>query len=159
MVEERLPDIDARAINTIPLGVDADGREIVVRVGRYGPYLSRGEATAPVPDDVAPDELTSTWPPSCWPRAPKRAGCSATDPETGLAVTVRDGRYGPYVQLGEPEEGSKKKPKRASLFKTMTPDSVTLGRGPPACSASPGWWAWTRTAPRSSPARAASGPT
>jgi len=39
---------------------------------------------------------------------------------------VRDGRYGPYVQLGEQEEGSKKKPKRASLFKTMTPDSLTL---------------------------------
>ena len=39
---------------------------------------------------------------------------------------MRDGRYGPYVQLGEQEEGSKKKPKRASLFKTMTPDTVTL---------------------------------
>ena len=48
------------------------------------------------------------------------------DPDTGFEVTVRDGRYGPYVQLGEQEEGSKKKPKRASLFKTMTPDTVTL---------------------------------
>ncbi len=57
MVEERLPNIDARSINTIPIGVDADGAEIVVRVGRYGPYLSRGEATAAVPDGVAPDEL------------------------------------------------------------------------------------------------------
>ena len=49
-----------------------------------------------------------------------------TDPVTGLEISVRDGRYGPYVQLGEQEEGSKKKPKRASLFKTMTPDTVTL---------------------------------
>ena len=42
LVEKRVPEIDAREINTIPIGADAEGREIVVRVGRYGPYLSRG---------------------------------------------------------------------------------------------------------------------
>src|SRR5205085_1613773 len=50
LIEERVPEIDAREINTIPLGTDAEGRDIVVRVGRYGPYLSRGEQTSPVPD-------------------------------------------------------------------------------------------------------------
>ena len=53
-----LGEIDAREVNSIPLGTDADGREIVVRVGRYGPYLQRGEDRAAVPDDLAPDELT-----------------------------------------------------------------------------------------------------
>ncbi len=48
-----------------------------------------------------------------------------TDPETGLPVFVLDGRYGPYVQLGEKNEKNKK-PKRASIPKDVAPDSVTL---------------------------------
>jgi DNA topoisomerase-1 len=126
MVEERLPAIDARSINTIPLGVDADGQEIVIRVGRYGPYLSRGEATAPAPEGVAPDELTMEMAAELLERGPEEGRVLGQDPETDLPVTVRDGRYGPYVQRGEVEAGSKKKPKRASLFKTMRADTVTL---------------------------------
>jgi DNA topoisomerase-1 len=126
LVEEKVPEIDARDINTIPIGVDGDGAEIVVRVGRYGPYLSRGDQTAPVPDDVAPDEMTTALALELLDRGPEEGRGLGNDPETGLEVTVRDGRYGPYVQLGEQEEGSKKKPKRASLFKTMTRDTVTL---------------------------------
>ncbi len=49
-----------------------------------------------------------------------------TDPETDLPVFVLTGRFGPYVQLGEQEDGSKKKPKRASLFASQTPETVTL---------------------------------
>jgi DNA topoisomerase I len=126
LVEQRVPEIDAREINTIPLGPDADGNDIVVRVGRYGPYLSRGEQTAPVPDGIAPDELTPEMASELLNRGPEEGRVLGTDPETGLEVSVRTGRFGPYVQLGEQEEGSKKKPKRASLFKTMTPDSLTL---------------------------------
>jgi DNA topoisomerase-1 len=126
LVEEKVPEIDAREINTIPLGVDGEGRDIVVRVGRYGPYLSRGDQTAPVPDDVAPDELTPAMAVELLDRGSEEGRSLGTDPATGLEVTVRDGRYGPYVQLGEQEEGSKKKPKRASLFKTMARDTVTL---------------------------------
>jgi len=126
LVEQRVPEIDAREINTIPIGADAEGREIVVRVGRFGPYLSRGEQTSPVPDGIAPDELTPALASELLERGPEESRVLGTDPATGLEVTVREGRYGPYVQLGEQEEGSKKKPKRASLFKTMTPDSVTL---------------------------------
>ncbi|WP_428660253.1 type I DNA topoisomerase [Reyranella sp.] len=47
-----------------------------------------------------------------------------TDPATGKVVTLRNGPYGLYVQLGEPE--GKEKPKRASLLKGMTPDELTL---------------------------------
>ncbi|HEV3365482.1 MAG TPA: type I DNA topoisomerase [Acidimicrobiia bacterium] len=126
LVDEKVPEIDAREINTIPIGADDDGAEIVVRVGRYGPYLSRGDQTAPVPDDVAPDELTPAMAVELLERGPEEGRVLGTDPDTGCEVSVRDGRYGPYVQLGEQEEGSKKKPKRASLFKTMTRDSVTL---------------------------------
>ena len=58
MVKDRLEAIDPRAINSIPLGVDEDGKDVVVRVGRYGPYLSREGQTAAVPEGIAPDELT-----------------------------------------------------------------------------------------------------
>jgi DNA topoisomerase-1 len=126
LVDERVPEIDAREINTIPIGPDAEGREIVVRVGRFGPYLSRGEQTSPVPDGIAPDELTPEMASELLERGPEEGRVLGVEPATGLEVTVRDGRYGHYVQLGEQEEGSKKKPKRASLFKTMTPDAVTL---------------------------------
>jgi DNA topoisomerase I len=48
------------------------------------------------------------------------------DPATGKIVTLRNGPYGLYVQLGEPE--GKEKPKRASLLKGMTPDEITLDK-------------------------------
>ena len=114
MVSERLDDIDPRDVNSIPIGTDDDGREIVVRVGRYGPYLSRDGETAPVPEGLAPDELTVE-------RAlellstPSGDRCSATDPATGLPVIARAGRFGPYVQLGDADSAGKKKPRTASL--------------------------------------------
>ncbi len=125
MVSSRLDDIDARAVNSIPLGVDDEGREIVVRSGRYGPYVQRGDDTASLPDGVAPDELTVEMAQELLdtPDADRVLG---DDPESGLPVIAKAGRYGPYVQLGETEKGSKEKPKTASLFKTMTLESVTL---------------------------------
>ncbi len=125
MVEERLGDIDARQVNSIPLGEDGDGRAIVVRSGRYGPYVQRGEDTASLPDSVAPDELTIEMAEELLD-APSGDRELGSDPETGKPVLARAGRYGPYVQLGEVESGSKEKPKTASLFKTMSLDAVTL---------------------------------
>ena len=58
LVEENLDEIDAAAINTFPIGLDADGQEVVVKPGKYGPYVKRGDDTASVPEDLTPDELT-----------------------------------------------------------------------------------------------------
>ncbi len=125
-VATRLGEIDPRLVNSIPIGEDADGVEVVARVGRYGPYVERGEERGSIPDGIAPDELTVE-------RAielieTQNAGDKifGTDPATGLTVYGKTGRYGPYIQLGEQEEGSKEKPKRASLFKTMTLDELGL---------------------------------
>jgi DNA topoisomerase-1 len=125
MVESRLEEIDAREVNSIPIGKDPDGNDVVVRVGRYGPYVQRGDDTASIPEDLAPDELSVSKALDIL-EAPSDDRELGTDPATGLTVHVKAGRYGPYFQLGELEEGSKTKPKTASLFKTMDPKSVTL---------------------------------
>jgi DNA topoisomerase-1 len=126
MVSERLGDIDARAINSIPLGTDPEGNEVVARTGRYGPYVQRGEDTASIPEDLPPDELDVDHALALL-AMPKGDRVVGTDPESGLPILARAGRFGPYVQLGEFEEGQKDdKPKTASLFKTMSVDSVTL---------------------------------
>jgi len=141
MVSDRLDQIDARVVNAIPIGTDADGNEIAVRVGRYGPYLTRGEERAGVPDDLAPDEITVDRALELL-AAPSDDRVLGVDPQSGLEVSVRGGRFGPYVQLGDehsgaeaaedgkPKKGRKKaaapKPKRASLFKSMDMSTVTL---------------------------------
>ena len=111
--------IDAREINSIEIG---DG--IVLRVGRYGPYLERDGQRANVPEDVVPDELTVARATELLeqPSGDRELG---TDPESGRQIVARTGRYGPYVTEVLPEE-SKEKPRTASLFKSMSPETVTL---------------------------------
>ncbi|MGH9045681.1 MAG: topoisomerase C-terminal repeat-containing protein, partial [Acidimicrobiales bacterium] len=123
-VAVHLGEIDAREINSIPIGADSNGEQMVVRVGRYGPYLQRGENRASLAEDLAPDELTEVRAEELLD-APSDDRVLGTDPETGLEVWVRAGRFGPYVQLGEVGDGQPK-PKTASLFATMTPASLSF---------------------------------
>jgi DNA topoisomerase-1 len=140
MVSDHLGEIDAREVNSIPLGTDEQDRLTVVRVGRYGPYVQRGDDRASVPEDMAPDELTLARAAELL-EAPSDDRALGTDPGSGLTVLVRSGRYGPYVQLGQEEtadgeataaskgrgNGAKApKPARVSLLKSMTPANVTL---------------------------------
>ena len=123
-VATHLGDIDAREINSIVIGTDADDREIVVRVGRYGPYLQRADDRASIPDDTAPDELTVERAEELL-AAPSGDRELGNDPGSGLPVYVKAGRFGPYVQLGEVVDGGPK-PRTSSLFATMTPATLTL---------------------------------
>lgn len=123
-VAERLDEIDAREVNSIPLGEDLQGRAITLRVGRYGPFLERGDERAPVPDTLPPDELTIERAIELLATQPAGDKILGTDPDSGKVVLARSGRYGPYVQLGESE--GKEKPKTASLLKSMTLDDLTL---------------------------------
>jgi len=124
-VSQGLDVIDPRVVNAIPIGVDADGVPVEARVGRYGPFVSRGDDRASIPDDLPPDELTLDRALELL-AAPSGDRELGTDPDTGLTVFARAGRYGPYVQLGEIEEGSKVRPRTGSLFKTMALDTITL---------------------------------
>jgi DNA topoisomerase-1 len=125
MVSDKLGEIDAREINSLPIGKDAQGRDVVVRVGRYGAYLSRGDDRASLPDAMPPDELTVEKATELL-EAPSGDRVLGNDPESGQPVLARAGRFGPYVQLGEASADRKEKPKTASLFKTMSLDTLTL---------------------------------
>ncbi|MFF5310449.1 type I DNA topoisomerase [Streptomyces massasporeus] len=123
--------IDAREVSSFPVGND-----IVLRVGRYGPYIERGEKDteqhqrADIPDDLAPDELTVDLAEELLAK-PSGDYELGTDPATGHTIVAKDGRYGPYVTEilpeGTPKTGKNAvKPRTASLFKTMSLDTVTL---------------------------------
>jgi DNA topoisomerase-1 len=114
-----LGEIDARAVNSLPIG-----EGIVLRVGRYGPYVERGEERASVPEDMAPDELTVEKATELL-AAPAGDRSLGTHPESGREISVRTGRYGPYV-TETLEEGATEKPRAASLFKSMSPETITL---------------------------------
>jgi len=119
-----LGEIDAREINSIPIGVGADGQDIVARVGRYGPYLQRGDDRVSIPEDLAPDELTPARAEELL-EAPSSDRVLGTDPDSGLPVQVKAGRFGPYVQVGEVVDGEPK-PRTSSLFKSMDPATLTF---------------------------------
>ncbi|MFF5146655.1 type I DNA topoisomerase [Streptomyces sp. NPDC013157] len=123
--------IDAREVSSFPVG-----NGIVLRVGRYGPYIERGEKDseghqrADVPEDLAPDELSVELAEELLAK-PSGDFELGADPETGHQIIARDGRYGPYVTEvlpeGTPKTGKNAvKPRTASLFKTMSLDTVTL---------------------------------
>ncbi|MFL6153361.1 MAG: topoisomerase C-terminal repeat-containing protein, partial [Ornithinibacter sp.] len=128
VVGQRLEEIDARGVNSIPLrATGPQGEPVVVRVGRYGPYLQAGGEDGPrvsIPDDLPPDELTSEKVAELL-SAPSGDRGLGTDPESGHPVVVKAGRYGPYVTTVVPE-GSKDSPRTASLFASMSPETVTL---------------------------------
>ncbi len=119
LVTEHLDEIDARAVNSIPI----PGSDVVVRVGRYGPYLERGDERASLPADLAPDELTVERAEELL--AQPDSVSLGHHPESGYEIVARVGRYGPYVTEVLPD-GADGKPRTASLFASMSPETVSL---------------------------------
>ncbi|MDD7385246.1 MAG: type I DNA topoisomerase [Actinomycetaceae bacterium] len=135
---EGLGDIDARAVNTLAIG---DG--IVVRVGRYGPYIQQLDADgnevahASIPNDLPPDELTVAKAHELLAAGADDGRVLGTDPDTNHQIVAKNGRFGPYVtevipddevvltKAGKPSK-RQPKPRTASLFATMALDTVTL---------------------------------
>ena len=117
-------EFDFAAINSIPLGVADDGVAISVRSGRYGPYLVHGDERVSIPEATEPDSLSVAKALELL-SAPSNDRELGLDDETGLPIFLKAGRYGPYVQVGEMTD-PKEKPKTASLFTTMSPETVTL---------------------------------
>jgi DNA topoisomerase-1 len=122
-----LGEIDARELATFPI---ADG--IDLRVGRYGPYIestaTAGESVrANVPEDLPPDELTEEKAKELLANPAGEERQLGQDPDSGLPIVAKNGRFGPYVTEVLPEDAPKsKKPRTSSLFKSMSLETVTL---------------------------------
>ncbi|WP_199730371.1 type I DNA topoisomerase [Amycolatopsis panacis] len=144
LVDGSVEGIDAREINSIPMFSDAEGHQVVVRVGRYGPYLERevnGESQrANLPEDLPPDELSPEIAEKLF-ATPQEGRVLGADPVSGHEIVAKEGRFGPYVTelLPEPElpedatAAQKKaakaklpKPRTGSLFKSMSVETITL---------------------------------
>ncbi|MBN9610871.1 MAG: type I DNA topoisomerase [Actinobacteria bacterium] len=149
LVADQLDTIDAREVNSLPLLKDSAGRTVVVRVGRFGPYLERptfapgnaaGDATggdavgdtaanavgdaaaterANLPDDLPPDELTPEVVEQLFGQAAAGDRELGVDPATGRTIVAKDGRYGPYVTEVLPE-GTQKTGKNAVKPRTAS---------------------------------------
>jgi DNA topoisomerase-1 len=118
--------IDPREASTVILE-DLGAR---VRIGRFGPFAETetdGETfTASLPEGIAPADLTAEQVSQLVRAKAEGPDILGKDPETGKPILMLQGRFGPYVQLGEAEEGSKAKPKRASLPKGMNSADLKL---------------------------------
>lgn len=137
-------EIDPRATCTIPLGKDTAGHPVNVRVGRYGPFVEQiisetEQKTASIPDDLPPDQLTVEKALEFITKQAEGPTPLGKDLVSGLPVYLLEGRFGPYVQLGDKPKvekaapGEKKKPKKKldkpkmkGLLKGMVPADVTL---------------------------------
>ena len=113
-------DIDARDVSSFPLA----GTDIVVRVGRYGPYLERDGQRVNVPEGTAPDELTPERAAELFDQPSGDVPLGA-DPASGYQIVAKGGRFGPYVTEVLPD-GDKAKPRTSSLLASMSLDTVTL---------------------------------
>ncbi len=156
-IVDNLGEIDARALNSTPIGDVA-----TLRFGKYGPYLEIPDAENPeadprrvnIPEDLAPDELTPAKAQELIDAPVAGDRVLGENPANGKLVVVKDGRFGPYVQEADPpapevvdpvtgevveaepvveapkKRGAKKeaapKPRTASLFKSMSVDTIDL---------------------------------
>ena len=123
-LENKVDEIDARTISRILVGKADDGDEVFVRVGRYSPFVEKGERTASLPDELPPDEVKLDYALELLVQAEKAEEPLGFCPETNLPVYVKVGRFGPYIQRGAPDD--EEKPKNASLLKGMTVEEMTL---------------------------------
>jgi DNA topoisomerase-1 len=127
-LEHKVDQIDARDISRVRIGRPPEGSgpqdEIVVRVGRYGPFLEHGDRRASLPDEMPPDELTVARALELLSQAAQADQPLGYCPETNKPVYLKVGRFGPYVQRGTADD--EEKPKNASLLKGMRPEDVDL---------------------------------
>lgn len=119
---ESLGESDPRLINSFEISPG-----VLLRTGKYGPYIELEEngerRIVNIPEGLAPDALSAEKAQQLIDAPPAQDRVLGAEPASGLDIIVKDGRYGPFVTLVD--EGNPK-PKTASLFKTMSVETVSL---------------------------------
>ena len=126
-LDSKLQEVDPRDLSRFSLGQPDSGPfrdDVIVRVGKFGPFLEHGERKASIPQDMPPDELTLAKALEMLEQASVGEEPLGTCPDTQRLVFLKQGRFGPYVQLGAKDDDEK--PKNASLLPGMTPADVTF---------------------------------
>jgi len=123
-LEHKGEQIDARTISRIEIGTPEGGEPVYVRVGRYSPFVEQGERTASLQEETPPDEVTLEAAMKLLDQAAQGDEPLGMDPETNKPVYLKVGRFGPYVQRGNPDD--EEKPQNASLLKGMNPSDIDL---------------------------------
>jgi DNA topoisomerase-1 len=123
---EKLEAIDPKVSARFLLGVPEGGEhreEVFVRVGKYGPYIEQGERTASIPDGMPPDEMDLEKAMELLVSSEVVEEPIGTHPETGKPIYLKVGRFGPYIQLGEPDDEEKR---NQGLLQGMEVGDVTV---------------------------------
>ena len=142
LVKSGIEEVDPRVVCGFALG-EAGGKQLEVRVGKFGLFVSDGENNASLPEDTIPDELTPEHALEMIELKLKGPVPLGPDPETGEPVYVKNGRFGPYVQLGDMVDGGEK-PKMVSLLEGMEPESVDMTTALKLLSLPRDLGAWTK---------------
>ncbi len=116
-------EIDAREICTVQIAPGGKKVDFHIRIGRFGPYIEKGDKKAPIPDDTAPADLTAEKAEELLNSSAPAGESIGKDKENGLEIFKKVGRYGPYLQIGEKDD---KAFKMKSIPKTISPDEVTI---------------------------------
>ncbi len=115
--------IDAREVCTIDMAPQGKKLNAQVRIGRFGPYLESGDEKSPLPDNIAPADLTEDMVVELLKAKPSSGEKLGVDKITNLEIFKKVGRYGPYLQIGEKgDKGFKMK----SIPKMINPEEITL---------------------------------
>ena len=125
-LEAKSEEIDPRTLNQFSIGIPTDGEhrdEIVLRVGKYGPFLEQGDRTASLAPETAPDEINIASALELLDAADVPEEPIGIHPEFDKPIYVKHGRFGPYVQLGEPDDEEKK---NASILAGIKPEEVDV---------------------------------
>jgi DNA topoisomerase-1 len=130
LVEKKIKQIDPKDSRSISL--PQLGKELEIRIGRFGPYLSQTDLKdeegvfASIPEGIAPADLTLDESKQILETKLKGPESIGKYPPTGDDIYVMTGRFGAYVQVGKQVEDSKEKPRRASIPKEQDLKTLTI---------------------------------
>ena len=125
-IAEKIDQIDPKVAAMFLLGTPEDGEhreEVFVRVGKYGPYIEQGERKASIPDGMPPDEMDLGKAMELLETSEVVEAPIGTHPDTGKPIYLKVGRFGPYIQLGEPDDEEKR---NQGLLRGMEIGDITV---------------------------------